>query len=445
LTTLTAPTLSTSASRITPSVWLIVLYILGTRISPDGVGKLGFSAGGIPVYSTEVLIGLLLITVFLRRPTGLMIWLASGSGAGFAGVAVWLLFWSSIVYTIRGFPAWRLLAIRDLAIFGYSLIFVLAYFTIDTRDKALFVLKAFIYAGAITAILLVGDSLLGLHILFKPELRGVAGSADTVASIGGGDIGAAVAVSVGPLILFAAKTSPDDSRMRFVYLGLIGLCMLALIITQTRSASVGAALSVAVAVTGLSGREATRLALILLASACIGGLFAAVMPGEGGERLIASFWATLQSGSELTEDPNFAFRYLRWVYVANEWRSSPLFGMGFGVPLVPPDFISEDEVGLNAGMPHNTYLTVLARMGVFGLTLIVLPWLHGILLCFRRRTIGDASPDYQRMTSSILVFFAGFAGFVLFFERPWHSAPFWIMLAIANRLSEPAKTVPYSV
>lgn len=416
------------------AIWLIVIYVVGTRISPDGVGKFGISAGGIGIFSTEILIVLLSLIAFLKNPAQLTIWLLSGSGAGFAGATVWVLFWSSIIYALLGFHAWQLLAIRDLAIFGYSVIFTLAYIVIDTKPKALFVLKAFIASSVITALALIGDSLSGLHLLYLEEIRSVANSSDALNSIGGGDVGASAAASVGALLILAGRTGSNRPSMRYVYLGLAGVCLLALIIAQTRSASFGAAIATALALSGMRIRNVVALGLGLIAIGLVSLALVALMPGAGAATLLQNFATTMHSGAELTEDPNFAFRYLRWVYVVNEWRSAPYFGIGFGVPLVPADYISGDEIGLNAGLPHNTYLTILARMGLFGLLLFALPWLRGILLCFERGETVDSS-DYQRMVSTILLFFAGFAGFVLFFERPWHSAAFWIMLAVAYRLA----------
>jgi hypothetical protein len=44
------------------------------------------------------------------------------------------------------------------------------------------------------------------------------------------------------------------------------------------------------------------------------------------------------------------------------------------------------------------------------------------------------SPD-ALAALNILVAMAGFAAFVLFFERPVNNAPFWIMLALSTRLT----------
>jgi hypothetical protein len=41
--------------------------------------------------------------------------------------------------------------------------------------------------------------------------------------------------------------------------------------------------------------------------------------------------------------------------------------------------------------------------------------------------------------ANILVAMAGFAAFVLFFERPMNNASFWIMLAVAQRLAETSR------
>jgi len=145
----------------------------------------------------------------------------------------------------------------------------------------------------------------------------------------------------------------------------------------------------------------------------------------------------VQGGVGLQHDENAVFRLLRWDKVFELWRDNPLFGAGFGRPLIPRSLLNEVETGeFNAGLPHNTYLTVLARLGLFGFLLIMGAWIGSIVLAtkaVRRPTFGaDAFA-----AGASLVAMMGYATFVLFLERPMHNAALWIVAAIACRLASP--------
>jgi O-antigen ligase len=84
-------------------------------------------------------------------------------------------------------------------------------------------------------------------------------------------------------------------------------------------------------------------------------------------------------------------------------------------------------------MPHNTFLFVLARVGVAGLALIVACWVSSVARLVRRAR-DEFRPD-RLAAAAMLIAMAGFAFFVLFFERPMNNAEFWILCAIALRLS----------
>ena len=133
-------------------------------------------------------------------------------------------------------------------------------------------------------------------------------------------------------------------------------------------------------------------------------------------------------------DPNARFRMFRWKYALKEWEGAPIFGLGFGTPIIPPGLIDSTEVAgqFNIGMPHNTFLFVAVRMGMVGLLLIVLSWafvIARLLLTFRRTHRSD-----ELAAANVLISMFGFAFFVLFFERPVTNVAFWIAMAIGARL-----------
>jgi O-antigen ligase len=142
------------------------------------------------------------------------------------------------------------------------------------------------------------------------------------------------------------------------------------------------------------------------------------------------------SGAEYHADGNAQFRLIRWHFALGTWLKAPLFGVGFGTDILPNWLLTIDELNsFNYGMPHNTYLTILARTGVIGLALFAFPifWILRRVQRLMRSGWGDA---HLLSAGNMICAMAGFGLFVLFFERPMHGATFWVMMAVAVRLVE---------
>ena len=135
-------------------------------------------------------------------------------------------------------------------------------------------------------------------------------------------------------------------------------------------------------------------------------------------------------------DANSRFRLGRWKYASELWFAHPLFGVGFGRAIIPSGLedSGERQGQFNAGMPHNSFLFVAARMGVVGLALVLYCWLLGLrqLVAAYKRT-GGAD---ELAAANILAAMFGLATLGLFFERPVSNAFFWIVMAAASRLIE---------
>jgi O-antigen ligase len=411
---------------------LIAVYLIATRIGSKPVSTIGIEVGGIPVYFTELFLVVLTITVIFSSWDKFIIWALTANGARLGGAMVWVLVVLSAVYAYLAYPVWKIFAIRDLAIFGYASVFALAFFSLKTKAQARQLLRILIYAGAATGAALVIETLAGTNILVSTvEIRVVAETGEAIESRGGGDVGGVVGVSLAGLIVYLVT-----KRERFGLHALLAVvCLAGLVIGQTRSASYALFVSIATCALFIDWKSYQRIALWAAGLCMTAGLFVLLLEGTQLSGAVTGFVKAMSSGTALAEDGNFRFRLLRWTYVYNEWLGSPLFGLGFGAPLVPPNFITRWESGLNAGLPHNTYLTVLARMGLAGFTPIVLAWSGALVRAFRHRLLGVIDADLAA-SATMLVMLATFAGSVLFFERPWNCVPFWILLAIAYRLSD---------
>jgi O-antigen ligase len=407
---------------------IVLIYLAATRIGYMPASKLGVHVGPMPLFLTDIVLSLLIGVTLWRRPMAILRWASTGTGGGAIGTAVWLLLLLDFCYFAAAFKEYRMFAIRDFAIFGYSLFFPMVYFALRTREQVIRVILWFIYSGVILSLLVIFQALSGIDTgLLNQGIRLAFGH--KVPFVGDDDVGAIAAFSMCGLFGYALF----EVRSRSLNVACAFACLLALVATTTRSATLGAVLAVATTFTVADRRYRLLAGLLglLMAGLVVAGNAFPTLPGGA---VCQNFYAAMASGSAGQDDPTAEFRILRWHSIIGLWSHHPLLGVGFGVPILSSDLIIPGETqGLyNVGMPHNTYLFVLARMGLLGLCLIGFAWLTAILGLLRRSRIYHRAEDLA--LGNILVSMAGYAGFVLFFERPLYNAPFWIMCAAAARL-----------
>jgi O-antigen ligase len=186
-----------------------------------------------------------------------------------------------------------------------------------------------------------------------------------------------------------------------------------------------------------------RLSLALLAVCAAWFVATAVTIGVLHADSLTNFYKAVAAGATGADDSS-QFRLERWHYAITLWRLHPLLGNGFGVPLAKSTLLAPKELEgqFNVGMPHNTFLFLLCRMGVIGLALAGFCWVYawyGVAARARQAKGGD-----ELALANILITLAVFASFVLFFERPMNGASFWIMAAVAARFASLAPS-PVSV
>ncbi len=105
-------------------------------------------------------------------------------------------------------------------------------------------------------------------------------------------------------------------------------------------------------------------------------------------------------------------------------------GKGFGVNLSQDDGFIVDEGGLRS--PHNGHMSVLARMGVPGMTIWII--LHGVWIVLMLRTFLKARKNkdwkWQALVASTMGYFAAFminASFDVFIEGPMGGVWLWTL------------------
>jgi hypothetical protein len=136
-------------------------------------------------------------------------------------------------------------------------------------------------------------------------------------------------------------------------------------------------------------------------------------------------------------DHSGRWRLARWQEGLTLFQKSPIFGQGFGRPIVTYTTHKEPrEDEFNFGLPHNTYLVSLIRQGVLGTalllaTLVAAAW--GAL-----RVLGKLTVDHRAdLSIALALATAGlvYGFFSLFFESPHTAAPFWMIVGIGSAIA----------
>ena len=417
------------------SVVGLISYLVLTRFNLGNEASFGVTIGGNPIFMTDAFVGILILVTLNERPSDLVIWTLTGTGAGPVGFATWLICLSSLVYMIVAFPGYHMYALRDLATFGYCLFFPLTYFAVAKRSTAVKLTRYFTYSIIVGGLLLLVESLSGSSLgLFETAYKGLgAYSGSSIEHPATGDLGANLGFGFAALLayVFLEKTG------RNLHKGIAAVCLAGLVIALDRSAIVGAGLAILPTYLLLDSRRRAQLWVTCAVLATL-MLIAVALPDRipGGHALSAPFIALSSAAGGASSDADFMFRLRRWTYVINLWAQHPVFGVGFGTRILPyAAFWGTDEPGqFNFGLPHNSYLTILARTGLVGFLLFAfcLSWTAlRLMRKLRQKTTAD-----ELAVMNILIAMAVFASLNLFFERPLLCAPFWIMLGIAARMSE---------
>jgi len=150
------------------------------------------------------------------------------------------------------------------------------------------------------------------------------------------------------------------------------------------------------------------------------------MQTKAGAELLDTTATELVSGTvDYADDPNATFRLLAWAEAGERFAENPLLGEGFGVPF------SFERTAFDV-RPHNTFMTILYKMGLLGfLPLIVL------LVTFQYRGWRSLRSFRQEPGALFLyvLLLAQLAMFVfgclnLLLESPFMASIFWVILGV---------------
>jgi len=359
---------------------------------------------GAPIFVTDVVLGGLCVALLGS------LWGALRTLGKTPRLAIMWLVVSGTICAARGFVSGqdRILVLRDTAMVGYSMFLPVAYLVVSSWQS---VKRFFIFFA------------LGTLFSSSNALAWFAGQPGQRRYLPYG-----VYVLSGLVGTFVLTTS-HTIRSALGW-SLFGLLAAGVILANARTIYV-AALLVVLIMTFIGptvklqiSRRSLRLTAGIAVAAVV--LLGAAMQTKAGAELLDTTATELVSGTvDYADDPNATFRLLAWAEAGERFAENPLLGEGFGVPF------SFERTAFDV-RPHNTFMTILYKMGLLGfLPLIVL------LVTFQYRgwrSLGSfrQEPDalflYVLLLAQLAMFVFGCLNLLL--ESPFMASIFWVILGV---------------
>jgi O-antigen ligase len=298
-----------------------------------------------------------------------------------------------------------------------AMLFLIVFSAIRTREQALMLVGAFVVGAFVSAVY-------GLIVPTDP-------AADGRLSGGAGNANETAAVLVAGLMLAAALAAGlrREPLLRLLAAAAVPLCGLGLFLTLSRGglAALAAALVAAVAV---AGRRRLVVLLAVLAAVGIGTVyFAAFAPAEARDRV-----THIEGGTGRTDVWTVGWRIV---------EDKPVFGVGAGnfagstvhYLLEPGAILRSDFIVDTPKGAHNTYLEVLAELGVVGLAMFLAILGFSVVCTLKAvRAFRDAGDAQLEILSRAL--FVALVGLLTadFFGSKQFSKQLWLLLSLGPAL-----------
>jgi len=292
-------------------------------------------------------------------------------------------------------------------------LFVIVFAGVRTRDQLYWVLGAFVVGAFVSAIY-------GLVVPAPPSdlgrLEGAGGDPNETA---------AALVAAAALAIALAVSWRGKPFMRLVAIVTAPLCAFASLLTLSRGGLVafGAALIAAVLMAGR--RRAQMLVLAVVSASLAVGYFAFFAPASAVERV-----TEVHGGTGRTDIWKVGLRMV---------RGAPLQGIGAGnFPIVsihyllePGALLRDDFIVDKPKVAHNTYLEVLAELGIVGLTLFLIVIFFAIGCAVRAARYAAKLKDREIdiMARALVVALASLLAANFFISREY-SKQLWLVLAL---------------
>jgi len=284
-------------------------------------------------------------------------------------------------------------AVRDSAIFYYGLFAIVLGALVRAWEPAYDLFIRW-YTRIIPAFLMIGTVRLLLANrqtgLFLPD------SEVLITSHKPGNVGVQAVIAIAFLLLVVAPEVERRDRVRNVLLTVGGLLLLALAGTQNRGTLVAGFIALfAIYLAGKRARPAMgNVLVVLIAAMLLAFAFDVRFDLERREVSISQLFSNITDINVRAEpgtgedDGTIAWRLELWDLVLDDTLTNERFlsGFGFGPNLAGKyGFYAGAETGPELRNPHNSHLSVLARMGLIGTSLWVALWAVWYVYLWRAR------------------------------------------------------------
>jgi O-antigen ligase len=168
-------------------------------------------------------------------------------------------------------------------------------------------------------------------------------------------------------------------------------------------------------------------------------LLGAAMQTKAGAGLLNTTATELVSGTvNYADDPNATFRLLAWAEAGERFSQNPLLGEGFGVPF------SFESTSFDV-RPHNTFMTILYKMGLLGFLPVIF-----LVLIFQWRGWSSLR-SFRRKPGTLFLYvlllaqlaMTVFGCLNLLLESPFMGSIFWMILGVGMRVMSLLRSSPY--
>jgi O-antigen ligase len=300
-----------------------------------------------------------------------------------------------------------------------AMLFLIVFAGVRTREQLLWVVGAFVLGALISAI----------YGLAVPPAADDAGRLTGA----GGDPNetAAALVAAAALAIALAASLRGKPLLRLAAIAIAPLCAFASLLTLSRGGLVafGAALIAAVLMAGR--RRGQVLALTVIVASLAIGYFAFLAPAQAVERV--------------TEVDGGTGRVDIWTVGWRMVEDEPLRGIGTGnfpvasihYLLEPGALLRDDFIVDEPKVAHNTYLGVLAELGLVGLTLFLIVICFAIGCAVRAARYAAEMNERQMdiLARALVVALAALLAAYFFISREY-SKQLWLLLALCPVMLE---------
>ncbi len=321
---------------------------------------------------------------------------------------------SGMIAATRGFLGGqeKTLVFRDSAIFVYSLFLLLGFLLISSWDG---VRRVFLFftLGAVFCSLNAAA-----WFVMQPGQRRYLGYGIYL-----------VAALVGVLV---ARANGILRRSGWLLPAVLTIGIL-LFNARAAYAAMGGALAVVLLVgVQLQKRHAivARLKLLFKLTAMLGLVLAVVLQTRTGSQFIQrSMEEVTAAALDPSQDPTSQFRFLAWAEAITRFSQNPVVGEGYGVPFTFSIYNDDPR-------PHDTYLTILYKMGIIGLlpfaVLLATFFGRGWRALFAYRDLRETAWLYILLIAVLAQCLNGLFNYVV--ESPFMASIFWLSLGMGFRM-----------